>query len=834
MGTSRSVKSAAKSLVVVESPAKARTLNKFLGSRYQVKASMGHIRDLPVKSLAVDIKKNFQPQYVIIKGREKVVADLKKAAAGAAAVYLAADPDREGEAICWHLAQELVPITKKKTPLHRVTFHEITRRAVQEAFAHPGSIDPHKVDAQQTRRILDRLVGYQISPLLWEKVRRGISAGRVQSVALRLIVDREREIRAFVPREYWTVEAALQGETPPGFTAWLVTIGGEKAALRTGEETGRIVEEVRRETFRVSDVVRKEKRRNPVAPFTTSKLQQEAVRKLHFTAKKTMQIAQQLYEGIEIGEEGPVGLITYMRTDSPRISAEAQEEAARYIRERFGEEYLPDRPPVYKSRKSAQEAHEAIRPTSVVREPSALRNYLTKDQMALYTLIWNRLVASQMRPALFDVTTVEISAGRFGLRATGRVLRFDGFTRLYVEGSDEAAARHREVSPPAPAQEGSAEEEAVGDEAEQITLPPLAVGEVLALQGITPEQHFTEPPPLYTEASLVKELEEKGIGRPSTYATILSVIQNRDYVVKEKGRFTPTELGEVVVDLLVESFPQIMDYAFTARMEETLDEIEEGRTKWLPEMKRFYHAFSRWLKEAKAGMTNMKALTEKTEETCEKCGSPMVIKWGRFGRFLACSRYPECKSTRELNGVAGGNGNNGAGGLPEGAPERCEKCGKPMVMKKGRFGPFLACSGYPECKTVVKITAGQRTSAPPEPTGESCEKCGSPMVIREGRYGRFISCSAYPKCRNIKSIPLGVSCPQCRAPLTARRTKRGRTFYGCSRYPECTFALWDRPVAEACPTCGAAFLTERRSRGKPPELKCIVPGCKYSREMATV
>jgi DNA topoisomerase-1 len=820
------VVSVPKSLVIVESPAKARTISKYLGQRYLVKASMGHIRDLPARSLAVDIEHDFAPQYEIIAGKEKIVSALKKSAKTADAIYLAADPDREGEAICWHLAQEL---GSAKRPIHRVTFNEVTKRAVQEAFRRPSGIDQRRVDAQQARRILDRLVGYQISPLLWDKVRRGLSAGRVQSVALRLIVDREREIRAFVKTEYWSVEAALEGRVPPRFSAKLSRIGDERVDLRSREETDRIVRELAQQEFRVADLTKTEKHRNPVPPFTTSKLQQEAVRKLRFSARRAMQLAQQLYEGIDIGEEGRVGLITYMRTDSVRVSPEAQQEAARYIAERFGPAFVLERPPVYRSGRGAQEAHEAIRPTSVYREPAALRDFLTKDQLALYTLIWSRFIASQMPPAIYDVTTVEVRGGRFTLRATGRIQRFPGFMQVYVEGTDEAPRGKAEDAT------DEAVEEAAVEQQTDTPLPPLEVGDRLRLLGVTPAQHFTQPPPRYTEATLVKALEELGIGRPSTYATILGIIQNRDYVVKEKGKFRPTELGTIVVDLLVESFPHVMDYEFTARMETTLDEIEEGHKNWLEEMRRFYAAFSRWLEEAKARMRNIKAMEEKTEEVCDRCGRPMVIRWGRFGRFLACSDYPDCKATRELPEELKGEQPASLETAREGAgaAEPCDNCGRPMVLKRGRFGPFLACAGYPECRTVRRLATADAVSRPaPEPTDQACEACGSPMVIREGRYGRFLSCSRYPACKTFKPIPIAVNCPQCGSPLSERRTKRGRLFYGCTAYPACTFAVWDRPIAEACPKCGAAFLLEKRLKGGARSVRCVAKGCDFAREAA--
>jgi DNA topoisomerase-1 len=818
----------AKSLVIVESPAKAKTLSKFLGKGYVVKASYGHVRDLPRNRLAVDVNRNFKTQFQVVKGREKVLEDLRKAARGAQAIFLATDPDREGEAIGWHLVQELKP---PKKAVRRVVFREVTKRAVQEAFAHPGSLDERKVDAQQARRILDRLVGYQVSPLLWEKVRRGLSAGRVQSVALRLVVDREHEIRAFVSQEYWTIEALLAAGAPPEFRARLFKINGGKVEVHTEDEAQTLLRELEQQRFSVKGVSTRERRRYPVPPFTTSKLQQEAVRKLRMTARRAMMIAQQLYEGIEVGKEGAVGLITYMRTDSTRVSTESVGEARNYITERFGANYIPERPPVYKSAKAAQEAHEAVRPTSVNRDPNAVAPYLTRDQLNLYTLIWNRFVASQMPPALFDVTTIDVEAGRFLFRATGRVTRFQGFMRLYVEGTDEGVK---------PRAEEGQEADTNGENDGEMTLPLLQEGEVLELRLLDPDQHFTQPPPRYTEATLVKELEENGIGRPSTYATILQVIQNRDYVEKDKGKFKPTEIGEVVVGLLVKSFPRIMDHEFTARMESVLDEIEEGKADWLEEMRRFYGAFSGWLEEAKTGMENLKALEEKTEETCEKCGSHMVIRWGRFGKFLACSAYPECKNTRELASsndrlpsTDGGGGESAESvdtGRSTGEEERvCDECGRPMVLKRGRYGLFWACSGYPECRYV--LSPDRKEGGATEPSDEKCETCGAQMVIRHGRYGRFLACSAYPKCRTVRSLPLDVKCPRCNAPLTQRRSKKGRGFYGCTKYPECTFVLWQRPIAEPCPECGAPFLVERRTR-QGRELRCVGEGCNYRKPAA--
>jgi len=537
-----------------------------------------------------------------------------------------------------------------------------------------------------------------------------------------------------------------------------------------------------------------------------------------------MQVAQQLYEGIDVGDAGSVGLITYMRTDSTRVSPEAQAEVRAFITDRYGAEFLPERPPTYRSGKSAQEAHEAIRPTSVLREPAQVAPYLTREQLHLYTLIWNRFVASQMRPALFDTTAADIVAGRYTFRASGQHMTFSGFMQVYVEGRDEARADDAATHVRA--------DGADGEDDEERSLPPLVEGHTLACRRLDPTQHFTQPPPRYTEATLVKELEERGIGRPSTYAAILSVIQNRDYVVKAEGKFAPTELGEIVVDLLVESFPRILDPGFTAQMETRLDEIEEGTTDWLESMHEFYGAFTRWLEHAKKKMKNVKAMEEPTDQVCEKCGKTMVIKWGRFGKFLACSGYPDCKNTKELSGNGNGGQEPGAGGngdaaASEGQP--CENCGKPMVLKRGRFGPFLACSGYPECRTVVKVA--NAAAAPPEPTDLVCEACGAPMVIRTGRFGRFYSCSTYPKCKHVKPIPIGVNCPQCGAALTARRTKRGRTFYGCTAYPACDFTLWDRPVPEPCPACHAPFLVEKRSK-TGATLRCVKEGCDYSRDAA--
>ncbi|HEX9920510.1 MAG TPA: type I DNA topoisomerase, partial [Candidatus Methylomirabilis sp.] len=592
-----------------------RTIQKILGPEFKVMASMGHLKDLPPDRLGVD-ESSFDAEYIIVKGREKTLREIKGAAKKAEKIFIATDPDREGEAIGWHLADEMKELQDR---IWRVLFHEITGSAVKAAMDLPGRLDEKKVDAQQARRILDRLVGYKISPLLWRKVKAGLSAGRVQSVALRLICDREKEIRAFIPAEYWTIAAQLSAAVPPPFKAQLAKIGGQKAEIRNEEEAQALVAELEGKPFQVRGVSQKEKRRHPVPPFTTSKLQQEANRKLRFSAKKTMATAQQLYEGIEVGEEGAVGLISYMRTDSVRVSMESIQEARRWIEARYGPQFLPAQPSFYRNRARSQEAHEAIRPTSAFRDPQSLKPHLTKDQLALYSLIWNRFLASQMNPEILEVTVAEVEAGRALFRAVGTVKKFPGFSILYAEGKDEAA------SPPG----GEEDEEREG------VLPPLVAGERLQVQGLEPEQHFTQPPPRFTEASLVKELEEREIGRPSTYAVILSTIQERDYVFKEKGHFKPTDLGMIVTDLLVPNFPEILDAKFTAAMEKQLDEVEEGTARGKELLQGFYGRFRETLSQAGSGMKSIKTIALETSEVCERCGKPMVIRWGRYGKFLA-------------------------------------------------------------------------------------------------------------------------------------------------------------------------------------------------------
>ncbi|GAK58540.1 DNA topoisomerase I [Candidatus Vecturithrix granuli] len=819
----------AKSLIIVESPAKAKTIHKYLGSKFLVKASVGHIKDLPPKKLGVDIEQNFQPEYVTIRGKNTVIQELKDAAKQVESIYLAPDPDREGEAISWHIAEELKK-SKNVTPnIYRVMFNEITPKAIAEAMKHPGPININKVDAQQARRILDRLVGYKISPLLWKKVQKGLSAGRVQSVALRLICEREREIQAFVSEEYWSITAQLEGKVPPAFEAKLIKIGRTKANITNEQQATTIVNELRQPQlqFIVESVTQKETQRKPVAPFTTSTLQQEAARKLRFAAKKTMTIAQKLYEGMEIGEDSPVGLITYMRTDSTRISDDALQETRTYIEEKFGKSYLPAKPHSYKTQKAAQEAHEAIRPTSVYREPERLKAYLSKDELNLYTLIWKRLVASQMKPAVMDVTTIDILAGTYLFRASGSVLKFAGFMQLYIESTDAPSDQENN-------QNGNGSQNGEKD----VLLPPLEQGEKLNLLDLISKQHFTQPPPRYTEASLVKELEKCGIGRPSTYASIISTILDREYVSREERKLIPTELGLLITDLLVENFPQILNVGFTANLEEQLDKIEEGELNWIQSLQTFYQSFSQELERAAKEMRNVKQEREEvTDEKCEKCGSPMKIKYGRYGKFLACSDFPKCRNTKPL-GSSEERTNVEPSAQPSTEPETqemCEKCGKPMILKRGRYGEFLACSGYPECKNTKKIVQSKNGEKAVKKavieTDEICEKCGAKLVIREGRYGKFYSCSNYPKCKFVKPVGTGVKCPEegCGGELVQRRGKNRTFFYSCSNYPTCKYSLKNKPVPRACPQCHAPFLVEKWDKNtEQTYIACANPQCDYA------
>jgi DNA topoisomerase-1 len=817
-----------KSLVIVESPSKAKTINKYLGRDFKVIASVGHIKDLPKKGLGVDVENNFEPTYEVMPGKEKVVREIKDAAKSAETIYVATDPDREGEAIGRHIA-ELVTSGRgqAKKPVFRVMFNEITKKAVQDAFKHPGAINENLVDAQQARRVLDRLVGYKVSPLLWDKVRRGLSAGRVQTVAVRLVVEREREILAFVKTEYWSIIANLSAQLPPPFDARLYKI--ESLTVKTSgfddgvrktefhikdeESAKKILGELEGAHYIVSEVTTKEKKRNPVPPFITSKLQQEASRKLRFSAKRTMQIAQKLYEGKDLGSEGAVGLITYMRTDSTRVAESALVEVRDFITRQYGEKYLPEKAIHYRSKKDAQDAHEAIRPTSADRTPDKVAPYLDKDELALYRLIWQRFVASQMMPAIFDQTTIDIAAGqKYLFRATGSVIKFDGFLAVYEEGKDEKDE---------------------DDEERAAKLPKVEKGEELKLNSLTPNQHFTEPPPRYTEATLVKALEEKGIGRPSTYASIMSVIQEREYVEKLEGRFHPTELGTLVNDLLIESFTDLFAVEYTARMEEELDEIEEGKLAWTAALKGFYDKFTVDLKTAQQHMRDVKRQEIITDEVCDKCGSKMAIKFGRFGQFLACTNYPECKGTRDLAKppVVNGNGEVTAEAAENPyADETCEKCGRPMTLKRGRFGQFLACTGYPECKTTRKITKAGAVAAPPKMLDELCPECGSQLAIRQGPYGEYTACSRYPDCKYIKRETTGVPCPRegCKGEILVKKSKRGKYFYGCSEYPKCDTVFWDKPVAEACPQCGKPFLLEKYNAKKEETVRyCSDESCGY-------
>jgi DNA topoisomerase-1 len=799
-------------LVIVESPAKAKTIGKYLGKQYVVKASLGHVKDLPKKDLAVDVDNDFKPVYEVIEGKKKLMSELKQEAKKSEAVYLAADPDREGEAICFHLQEELSD-RKNNTKIFRVMFNEITKNAIQKAFERPSAVNLHLVDAQQARRVLDRLVGYKISPLLWDKVRRGLSAGRVQTVALRLIVDREREIRAFEKKEYWSIDVHLAAKKPPQLTAHLAKKNDENVKIPNQAAADAIVGAVDGVDYIVKSVTNREKRRNPVPPFITSTLQQEAARKLRFSVKRTMGLAQRLYEGIELGKEGSVGLITYMRTDSTRVSNDALDEVRALITERYGEQYRPPAPNVYKSKKDAQDAHEAIRPTSSLRTPDSVEKFLNEDEMKLYRLVWMRFVASQMTPAVFDQTTIDVNAkGKDGalylFRATGSIPKFDGFLKVYEEGKDQKDEDDDEL---------------------KNKLPAVSEGEVLKFRSIEPEQHFTEPPPRYTEATLVKELEADGVGRPSTYASILSTIQEREYVLKEGGKFRPTELGMVVTDLLLESFDDLFDVTYTARMEAELDDIEEGKIDWRMAMSEFYERFQKDLKHAERNMTNIKRMEKPTDLTCDKCGKPMVIKWGKHGSFIACTGYPECTSTRELTVD-----------LPDidkvdlteqDEQEYCENCGRPMVLKKGRFGQFMACTGYPDCKTTKQLGEAQKPKD--VPLDEKCPNCGNHMVKKYGRYGEFVACSNYPNCKYVKQKTIGVKCPNCsEGEIVERRSKRGKTFYGCNRWPDCDFVAWGKPIPEACPQCGGSYLIEKYLKAGPVA-QCPNNECKFKKPLET-
>ncbi len=715
-------------LVIVESPAKAKTLEKFLGKDYSVKASSGHIRDLPPGAMGVDLEKDFTPTYTVLKGKEKIVKDLKGYASKSDSILLAPDPDREGEAIAWHLSFLL----ESKKEVKRIEFNEITKSAVQQAVKTPRDIDMKRVEAQQARRILDRIVGYKISPLLWKKVRKGLSAGRVQSVAVRLICEREALVQRFVPKEFWKITALFSKKNKKqSFESLVFSKSGKQIEIGDEASANAVLKDLEGAAYEVKEVRRKEQKRNPYPPFITSTLQQDASRKLGYQAKRTMSIAQKLYEGIEVSGEGYVGLITYMRTDSVRSADTAVEEVRRYIGEKISADHLPKTPNQYKTKKGAQDAHEAVRPTSVFRTPEQVKNDLTPEQYKLYELIWKRFVASQMKPALFDMTSVDIAAKDYIFRASGSVIKFDGFLSLYEESRDE-------------------------NDEKSATLPELSEKEPLILEKITPSQHFTQPPARYNEASLVKELEERGIGRPSTYAPIISTIVDRGYVIKDGRTLKPTELGIITNGLLVKHFPTVLDIEFTARMEDELDEIEEGKIVWTKVLEEFYGPFKTSMEKAGVEMKKVK-MEEKTDEVCEKCGSPMVVRQSRYGAFLACTGFPKCKNTKDL---------------PRKGEEMTE-------------------------------------------SAEPCEKCGSAMEVKRSRFGAFLACSAYPKCKNTRSIlkKIGVKCPEagCGGDIVEKRSKKGRVFFSCSNWPKCKFSSWQRPLPETCPTCGA-ILTEKYSK----------------------
>lgn len=751
-------------LVVVESPAKAATIKKYLGKGYSVMASVGHLVDLPPSKLGVDVDNDFAPTYEVSKGKKKVMTDIVKAAKAVDTVFLASDPDREGEAIAWHIANAIRGTSKKKTKkaaetgpiIHRVRFNEISAKAIKASIAAPSVINTDLFEAQQARRILDRLVGYQISPLLWEKVKRGLSAGRVQSVALRIVCEREAEVKKFVPDEYWSLVAHLKGSKLPEFEAKLIEWKGKKVDIKVEGDAKKILDATQKGPFLLKEVVRQERRRHPTPPFITSKIQQDAARKLGFTAKKTMMLAQRLYEGVELGDEGYVALITYMRTDSVRVSDDAITEVRDFISAQYGKNHMPDTPNQYKGKKGAQDAHEAIRPVSMEYSPEKVKAHLERDMFRLYDLIWKRFVASQMVPAIFDQTTFNITVGDALFRASGSVIKFQGFMAVYLESTDETGEK---------------------DEEENDSLPDLTEGETLKCKLLEPHQHFTQPPPRFTEASLVKELEERGIGRPSTYASIMSVIQDKDYVKKQEGKFHPTHLGTIVNELLVGSFPNIFDVGFTAQMESELDDIEEGARGWVSVLNDFYTPFKTTLELAKVGMKDVKRQEIPTDFKCEKCNSAMIIKWGRHGEFIACANYPECKNTKEFR----------------------------------------------------RQDDGTLTLAVAETTDEVCVNCASPMVIKRGRFGKFLACSKYPECKTTKAIAIGVKCPTCGGDIVSKQSRKGKVFYGCSNYPKCTFALWDKPVPEACPQCKSPYLVEKYSKQGGAKIICPDKECGFEK-----
>jgi DNA topoisomerase-1 len=752
-----------KPLVVVESPTKVRTIKKYLGDDYNVAATVGHIKDLPGKEMGIDVENGFKPKYSYIPGKQKVVKSLKQAAGDTNDVYLAPDPDREGEAIAWHTAEVL---KKDGRNFYRVLFHELTKNSIRKAMAEPEGLHRSKYEAQQARRILDRLVGYQVSPLLWRKVKGGLSAGRVQSVAVRIICERERSIQAFEPEEYWSITAHLESDAPPPFTAKLVKKEGEKLTIGDEKTANKILKDLDGEKFVVEKIQKKTTKKNPLPPFTTSKLQQEAIRRLRFSARKTMIIAQQLYEGIDLGPGEPVGLITYMRTDSTRIAAEAAVEAQQLVLNRFGKDYALDKPRYFKNTKRVQDAHEAIRPTSVLNTPESVKPHLSAEQHALYQLIWQRFVASQMAQALINQVSLSINAGAYVFTASGSTVKFPGFMALYMSVDEQLATDSEQKKP---------------------KLPELSQGTILQLNQLEPKQHFTMPPPRFSEASLVKELEENGIGRPSTYASILSTIRGKGYVDLVKGYFRPNELGFIVNDLLVQNFPEIFDVEFTARMEENLDQVESQKIDLLQVLTRFYKPFKKDLDSASEGMLSVKGVGMPTELNCPECKKPLRIKVGKNGHFLACSGYPECTYSSDYTRDEKGHIQPVKPSEEEITDKICGKCGMPMVVKRGRYGDFIACSGYPECKNTQSLNSN-----------------GSGKTI-------------------------GVNCPQkdCTGEVVERSSKRGKLFFGCNRFPECTFATWDKPIDRECPVCGAKFIVEKTTKKEGTFVTCLTEGCGF-------
>jgi len=819
---------AGKNLVIVESPAKARTLEKFLGKDFRVLASYGHVRDLPRKGLGVDRGHSYEPTYEVLAGKEKTLGELKKATREASAVYLAADPDREGEAISWHLQEALRPSAKDKV-FKRVRFNEITRKAVQRAMEDAGEIDARLVDAQQARRIIDRLVGYEVSDLLWKKIWRGLSAGRVQTVALRIIVEREREIEAFVPVEYWTMDADLEGSAPPVFTARLFSFDGQKLKfdgtdprLASEGEAERVRDNVSGSPWKVTRVETSERRKNPPPPFITSQLQQAAARRLSFAVRRTMQIAQRLYEGRDIPGRGTLGLITYMRTDSTRVSDDAIAAVRDHIRERYGAgpEFLPESPRFFKSKHGAQDAHEAIRPTYLDLPPDAITAHLSPEEAKLYRLIWERFVASQMAPAVYDATSADIEAGKAVYRASGSTLRSAGYLAAY----------------------GIAPEDEEENEDGSSKLPPLTQGETLKLVKVTPEKKATQPPPRFNEASLVKFLEENGIGRPSTYAEILRKIEDREYVRKKDRRFVPTALGRTVIEMLIPFFDDFFETTYTARMEERLDEVEEGKLSWKKALTEFDKTFTRDRDRALADMVSSKAgiplgearkklsfpVAPQLSEACPKCGKKLKLRMGKNGLFVACSGYPKCTFTENIP-----DPDEDVVDATELENTTCEECGSPMKLRQSRSGSaFLGCTAYPKCRNVVNVVmaGGKPEARPDEPTGETCPESGHPLVRRHGRFGAYVACSGYPECKYKPPKPVkdtGVRCPKDGGVIAERRG-RFRPFYGCVNYPNCDFTLSARPVPEACPKCGNPYLL-LRERKSGSVFACDKGGCGFEK-----